>query len=127
MATVATDPSASREATMPAAMSIWLSTHPPKIWPLALMSPGRGTTRRIASRMSGVVPSFAASAWAVASVVIPFSQSGVFVVAGTARQEHQAHQPGAHQHGETDAQDRRDLPVHRHRTAETLQGTQRGH
>ena len=29
-------------ATMPAAMSIWLSTQPPKIWPLALMSLGPG-------------------------------------------------------------------------------------
>jgi len=45
MATVATEPLARREATMPAAMSIWLSTQPPKIWPLALMSLGPGTTR----------------------------------------------------------------------------------
>ena len=27
---------------MPAAMSIWLNTQPPKIWPLALMSVGPG-------------------------------------------------------------------------------------
>jgi hypothetical protein len=30
-----------------AAMSIWLSTQPPKMWPLALMSVGPGITRRI--------------------------------------------------------------------------------
>ena len=34
---------------MPAAMSIWLNTQPPKMWPLALMSVGPGTTRRIGS------------------------------------------------------------------------------
>src|SRR3546814_3743430 len=50
IATVATAPHAIRPATMPPAMSIWLSTQPPKIWPLALMSAGRGTTRRIGSR-----------------------------------------------------------------------------
>ena len=47
IATVATGPSDSRAATMPAAMSIWLSTQPPKMWPLELMSPGLGTTLRI--------------------------------------------------------------------------------
>ena len=54
IATVATGPCARRLATMPAAMSIWLSTQPPKIWPLALMSPGRGTTRRVGSRSSAM-------------------------------------------------------------------------
>src|SRR5438067_2048716 len=56
IATVATGPFARREATMPAAMSIWLSTHPPKIWPLALMSLGPGTTRRIGARSRSVIP-----------------------------------------------------------------------
>ena len=40
---------------MPAAMSIWERTQPPKMWPLALMSPGRGTTRRIGSALVPLV------------------------------------------------------------------------
>ena len=55
IATVATDPCASRDATMPAAISICERTQPPKIWPLALMSPGPGTTRRIGSPLASLV------------------------------------------------------------------------
>src|SRR5688572_12644910 len=62
MAIVATGPSARRDATMPAAMSIWLSTQPPKICPLALMSLGPGTTRRIALWCGSVIGNFLA--WA---------------------------------------------------------------
>src|SRR4051794_36126592 len=50
IATVATAPRASREATMPPAISIWLSTQPPKIWPLVLMSRAAGATRSTGSR-----------------------------------------------------------------------------
>src|SRR3546814_18994090 len=50
MATVATGPNASLAATMPPAISIWLKTQPPKMWPFVLMSPGRGTVRNMGSR-----------------------------------------------------------------------------
>ena len=56
IATVATGPLDLREATMPAAMSIWLKTQPPKIWPLALMSVGPGITRKIGTRSKSVIP-----------------------------------------------------------------------
>src|SRR3546814_11299443 len=49
-ATVATVPNASLAATMPPAISIWLKTQPPKMWPFVLMSPGRGTVRNMGSR-----------------------------------------------------------------------------
>src|SRR3546814_15523316 len=35
---------------MPPAISIWLKTQPPKMWPFVLMSPGRGTVRTMGSR-----------------------------------------------------------------------------
>ena len=69
IATVATGPFDSRLATMPAAMSIWLRTQPPKIWPLALMSPGRGTTRRIGSRLSPAVIDVSIGRFVVAAIV----------------------------------------------------------
>src|SRR5262249_35923182 len=90
IATVATAPSASRLATMPEAMSIWLSPQPPKMWPLALMSPGRGATLRIGSRRG-------------LSVVTLSSFCGVLVMTGAIRQEDEPHQPGADQHAERDA------------------------
>ncbi len=55
IAIVATDPPARRDAMMPAAMSIWDSTQPPKIWPLALMSLGPGTTRSTGFLWSRVI------------------------------------------------------------------------
>src|SRR5438270_12472909 len=112
IATVATEPCASREATMPAAISIWLSTQPPKIWPLALMSPGPGTTRRIGSPL-------------VALVVIQPSPRGVLVETGPVADEEQAHQPGADQDGEADPRDGRDQHVDRERLARPLQVDQR--
>src|SRR4051794_30953296 len=108
IATVATDPCASREAMMPAAISICDSTQPPKIWPLALMSPGPGTTRRIGSRPASLL-------------VIPASAIGVVVMPGAIADEQQPHQPGADQHGESDAGDRCDRHVDRHRLAGPFQ------
>src|SRR5688572_2542457 len=102
IATVATGPSASRAAMMPAAMSIWLSTQPPKMWPLELMSPGRGTTRRIGSSLSAVIPA---------------SSRRIVVMAGAVAEEDQAHQPGPDQHGQPDTGDRRDDQVEGHRAA----------
>src|ERR1044072_7635005 len=114
IATVATGPCASREATMPAAMSIWESTQPPKIWPLALMSPGPGTILRIGSpRASAVV------------VIAPVSAIGLVVGARPAAEENQAHQPGPDQHRQADSGDGRDHHVDRHRIAEALQVDQR--
>src|SRR5580765_4755638 len=108
IATVATDPCASRDATMPAAMSICERTQPTKIWPLALMSPGPGTTRRIGSRL-------------VSLVVIPVSAIGFVVMAGTVADEEQPHQPGAAQHGEADAGHGGDRDLDRPRLAGALQ------
>src|SRR3990167_8790495 len=81
---------------MPPAMSIWLSTQPPKMWPLALMSAGRGTTRRIGSRgQSGLS----------VMVHIRIVFEGVFdrfVVAAAARQEYKPHQRRAKQDRQPD-------------------------
>src|SRR6185436_5500751 len=55
IAIVATGPPERCRAIMPAALSIWLKTQPPKIWPLALMSPGPGIRRRIGSRRTSVM------------------------------------------------------------------------
>ena len=83
---------------MPAAMSIWLSTQPPKMWPLALMSVGPGITRRIGTRSS------------------PFSSSPCCDVAAASSwpliaEEHQGHQRGPEQHREADAERGRDEQV----------------
>src|SRR5688500_4846866 len=99
IATVATGPCARREATMPAAISIWLSTQPPKMWPLALMSPGRGTTRRIGSALSSVI-------------VAPARGCG-FVMAARIAEINEAHQGRAEQHGKADSGDRGDQHVDR--------------
>src|SRR5215217_3191139 len=112
IATVATGPSASREATMPAAMSIWLSTQPPKMWPLALMSPGRGATRSTGSRPA-------------ASAVIPLSTRRLLVMAAAMAEEDQPHQPGADEHGQPDAGDGRDDQVERQRRSRSLEIEQR--
>src|SRR5688500_15233582 len=89
IATVATGPAASRLATMPAAMSIWLSTQPPKIWPLALMSPGRGATRSTGSCRA-------------LSVVMPVSTRRFLVMAAAVAEEDEAHKAGADQDGQAD-------------------------
>src|SRR3954470_8238757 len=107
MATVATGPMARCEATIPPAMSIWLSTQPPKMWPLALMSPGPGTTRRIGSALGASVSLF----------VIHPSAIGFLVMARAAADEQEPHQPGSDQHGEADPRDRRDRHRERHRLA----------
>src|SRR5688500_12003206 len=101
IATVATRPSASRAATMPAAMSIWERTQPPKIWPLALMSPGRGTTRNIASPL-----------WLIVMVAL---RPGSLVVPAIAAEIDEAHEAGAEQHGEADAGNGRDHHMERDR------------
>src|SRR5436309_11167525 len=106
IATVATGPRARREATMPAAMSIWLSTQPPKIWPLALMSPGPGTTRRIGSR---------------AGSAIAMTSAGFVVIARAVADEQQPHQAGGDEDGEPDAGRGGDQHVDRHRLARALQ------
>ena len=106
IATVATGPCAAREATMPAAMSIWLSTQPPKIWPLALMSPGRGTTRSTGSFLSSVI-------------LAPRAGRRVVVAAGLLRID-QAHQAGADQHREADAGDGRDHHMELQRQPDAL-------
>src|SRR6476661_185117 len=90
IATVAVGPWAARPATMPAAMSIWLSTQPPKIWPLELMSPGRGATRKIGSRESVVI-------------VIFRKVLDSFVMAGAGTEEHQPHQRSRQQHRKENA------------------------
>src|SRR5436189_2033967 len=112
IATVATGPSASRLAMIPAAMSIWLSTQPPKMWPLALMSDGPGTTLRVGSPLASVI-------------VVPVVAAGLFVVPGPVGEKNEAHQAGADEHGETDARDRCDHHVDRHRIAEALEIDQR--
>src|SRR5690606_33205069 len=94
IATVATAPCASRPATMPPAMSIWLSTQPPKICPLALMSAGRGTTRNIGSRGQ----SAAAGLSVMVHIRVVFERVlNRLVMAAAARQEDKAHQRGAQQ------------------------------
>src|SRR6476661_4105036 len=55
MAIVATGPLERSRAIMPPALSIWLRTQPPKMWPLALMSAGPGIRRRIGSRRTSVM------------------------------------------------------------------------
>src|SRR5918994_76934 len=102
IATVATGPCDRREAAMPPAMSIWLSTQPPKMWPLALMSPGRGATRRTGSRLAS-------------PVVIPVSTGGLVVVAAAIAEENQPHQARADEDGEADPGDRRHHHVQRQR------------
>src|ERR1051325_4197204 len=113
IATVATGPCASREATIPAAMSIWLSTQPPKMWPLALMSEGPGTTLRIGSPRPSLI------------VFIPVAATGLVVMARAVAEKEEAHQPGADQHGEADSGDGRDHHLDRHRVAEALQINER--
>src|ERR1700741_377167 len=92
IAIVATDPPARREATMPAAISIWLSTQPPKIWPLALISLGPGTTRS-----TGFL-------WSIVMFFLLRVIGGVGVLPHPAAQEHQAHQRDAEQHGQAHAE-----------------------
>ncbi len=95
IAIVATGPLARREATMPAAMSIWLSTQPPKIWPLALMSLGPGTTRRIGVAMVD------------RSLLVSFVGDRRHRHRGrSVAEEDQAHQRGAEQDGKPDARAR---------------------
>src|SRR3954469_8512863 len=112
IATVATGPSASRLAMIPAAMSIWLSTQPPKMWPLALMSDGPGTTLRVGSPLASVI-------------VVPVVAAGLVVVAGPVGEKDQAHQAGAYEHGEAASGHRGDDHVDRHRIAEALEIDQR--
>src|SRR3990167_8971344 len=50
IATVATRPFATRAASEPPAMSIWLSTQPPKMSPFPFMSAGCGTVLTMGSR-----------------------------------------------------------------------------
>ena len=49
IAIVATAPRASLAAMIPPAISIWLKTQPPKIWPLVLISRGWGIVRSTGS------------------------------------------------------------------------------
>src|SRR3954467_13601853 len=99
IAIVATGPFERREATMPAAMSIWLKIQPPKIWPLALMSPGPGMTLRIGTRSQSLIPK--------SSFIVTFfadvGRRGI-VVAARVAQEHEGHQRAAEQHGQPDAE-----------------------
>src|SRR4249919_2086102 len=88
IAIVATDPPARRDATIPAAMSIWLSTQPPKIWPLALMSLGPGTTRR-----TGFL-------WSIVILVFLDMVRRIRVLPHPVAEEHQGHQRDAKQHAE---------------------------
>src|SRR3990170_8827950 len=92
MATVATEPLARREAMMPAAISIWLSTQPPKIWPLALMSLGPGTTRS-----TGFL-------WSRVMMVLMLMIGGVRVMPASVAEEYQGHQRGAEQDAEPHAE-----------------------
>src|SRR5687768_5794932 len=100
IATVSTRPLARRAATMPAAMSIWLSTQPPKIWPLALMSPGRGMTLRIGS----------------CSLTIPVLAAGGSVMARAVAEEDQSHRRGPEHHRKSDSRHCRDQHRDRHRS-----------
>src|SRR3712207_4093929 len=120
IATVATGPCARRDATMPAAMSIWESTQPPKMWPLALMSPGRGTTRRIGSRLAFVVVMASRGGGLVAGPHRSSTSMGTLVMAGAVAEEDQAHAAGAEQHGGRHASERRDDHVERHLAALAL-------
>src|SRR5829696_5282927 len=55
IAIVATGPPERSRAMMPPALSIWLKTQPPKMWPFALMSPGLGISRRMGSPRSSAM------------------------------------------------------------------------
>ena len=88
---------------MPAAMSIWLSTQPPKMWPLALMSAGPGMTRRIGTRSRSVIPSPPHRECVAAASSCPLDRA----------HEHQRHQRRAEQHGEPDPERGRDEHVGR--------------
>src|SRR4051794_4909524 len=93
IAIVATGPLDRREATMPAAMSIWLSTHPPKIWPLALMSPGPGMTRSTGTRSQSLI----AKPSLIVAFVVNVRRRRV-VVAARIAEEQEGHQCRAEQH-----------------------------
>ena len=60
-ATVATRPRARRIAGTAPARSIWASSQPPKMSPLALASAGMATVRKAGSRRSGAVSDIADS------------------------------------------------------------------
>src|SRR6185436_13962346 len=113
IATVATGPCASRLAMMPAAMSIWLSTQPPKIWPLALMSDGPGTTLSIGSPRFSLI------------VVVPVSAIRFVVMAGAIAEKDEPHQARSDEHGQPDPGDRGDHHVNAHRIAEAFEPDQR--
>src|SRR5512138_24725 len=92
IAIVATDPPARRDATMPAAISICDKTQPPKMWPLALMSLGPGTTRS-----TGFL-------WSIVMLFLLAMIGGVLVLPHPTAQEHQAHQCNAEHDAEADPQ-----------------------
>src|SRR5438093_751429 len=76
IATVATGPLARREATMPAAISIWLSSQPPKLWPLTARSgtinPARRVTERTAMTLAAVLRDKGSAIETVAADTIMF-------------------------------------------------------
>src|SRR6185503_10426315 len=93
MATVATAPPARREAAIPPAMSICESTQPPKMWPLALMSVGPGTTRKIGSLVESLI-----------LIALYVGVRHFLVVPASGTQEGEHHQSCAEQHGQTDTE-----------------------
>src|SRR3546814_7020699 len=96
MATVATGPNASLAATMPPAISIWLKTQPPKMWPFVLMSPGRGTVRNMGSR-----PADPLVFGSIVIIHFPFQRIvNLLVMASATGKKNQAHKRCRQHHGQ---------------------------